>query len=79
MVKWKLGEKNRWFTVCISSFILQQGECVSVDGLQPDEPFTVLEPQNPRIDEFHLVKDFKAPKLGKGSSNWAPSHKKLKA
>ena len=42
-------------------------------GTHPDEPFPNLEPQSPLIDEFYLVqerraKDFKAPKLWKGSS-----------
>ena len=39
----------------------------------PTSPFTILEPQNPWIDEFYVVQkrratDFKAPKLWKGSS-----------
>ena len=39
----------------------------------PTSPFPILEPQNPWIDEFDLVRehratDFKAPKLRKGSS-----------
>ena len=34
----------------------------------PTSPFTILEPHNPRIDEFHVIQerrasDFKAPKL----------------
>ena len=40
-------------------------------------PFTILKPLNPRIDEFYVVQerrtaDFKAPKLGKGSSGISP-------
>ena len=39
----------------------------------PTSPFTILEPRNPWMDEFHvfqerLATDFKAPQLGKGSS-----------
>ena len=39
----------------------------------PTSPFTILEPQNPWIDEFYVVRerrttDFEHPKLGKGSS-----------
>ena len=39
----------------------------------PTSPFPILEPQNPWTDKFPLVrerrvKDFKAPKLRKGSS-----------
>ena len=40
----------------------------------PTSPFTILEPQNPWIDEFYIVQerrvtDFKALKLWKGSSS----------
>ena len=43
----------------------------------PTGPFTILEPQNPWVGEFHVVgerrtTDFKAPKLRKGSSGVAP-------
>ena len=41
----------------------------------PTSLFTVLEPQNPWIDEFYVVQErlatnFKASKLGKGSSGY---------
>ena len=51
------------------SYAFQVHVCLHV----PTSPYTTLEPQNPRIDEFYVVRelratDFKAPKLGKGSS-----------
>ena len=48
--------------------------CVLIIGPpSPMSPFTIIEPQNPWIDEFRIVweriaTDFKATKLGKGSS-----------
>ena len=44
-----------------------------VDSL-PTDPFTILEPQKPSVDEFYVVQkqrqatNFKAPKLRKGRS-----------
>ena len=42
----------------------------------PTSPFTILEPQNPGIDKFYVIQerrttDFRAAKLGKGSSGSA--------
>ena len=47
--------------------------------IHPTSPFTILEPQNPWIDEFYVVQerrttDFKALKLRKGSSGNRPFH-----
>ena len=48
---------------------------ISYPTNNPDEPFTILEPQNPWINEFQAVQerramDFNALKLQKGPSGW---------
>ena len=58
---------TRWNYETISSLVL------IYNSYCPTSPFTVLEPQNPWIDEFYVVQkrlapDFKAPKSWKGSS-----------
>ena len=58
---WNPNQSPQKLTVCLS-----HGPC-------PTSPFTILEPQNPWIRQFHELQerqatDFKAPKLWKGSS-----------
>ena len=52
-------------------------------GVYPTIPFTIEEPQDQEIDEFHVVQercatDFEAPKLWKGSSGMCAVRSKQK-